>query len=145
MKAKILTEHPDWKVSERRVKKYIKRHSNGLKLSDMDDESTAVEGTKSKSFIKRIFQKKRRPSQKPPISVIEEGVLQSVSETDLEAGLDPGMEAAGVEAVVDPDLEVKTSDVDTAVEKGKNLDEKIYEEGESEEKKDCECNACIIS
>mmetsp|Transcript_30647 Transcript_30647/g.73499 ORF Transcript_30647/g.73499 Transcript_30647/m.73499 type:complete len:136 (+) Transcript_30647:263-670(+) len=135
MKAKISTQHPDWKVSERRVKKYIKRHSNGLKPSDMDDESTAVEGTKSKSFIKRLFKRKRRSSQKAPISVIEEGVLQPVSETDMEAGMEP-------------DSEVKTSDADgaaEAAEEGKNVEEKIYEEGESEEKKDCECNVCIIS
>lgn len=133
MKAKILTEHPDWKVSERRVKKYIKRHSIGLKLSDMDDESTAVEGTKSKSFFTRLFQKKRRSSQKPPISIVEEGVLLSASETDMEA-------------VTEPDSEVKkTHAVEVPAEEGTNLDEKIYDEGEAEGEKDCECNVCVIS
>lgn len=143
MKAKILTEHPDWKVSERRVKKYIKRHSSGLKPSDMDDESTAVEGTKPKSFMKRLFQRKRRSSQMAPISVIEEGVLKTFSETDMEAGVEAGAEA-GAEAA-EPYSEVKTSGADGAAEKGKSIDEKIYEEIESEGKKDCECEVCIIS
>lgn len=139
MKAKIVTEHPDWKVSERRVKKYIKRHSNGLKPSDMDDESTAVEGTKPKSFMKRLFQRKRRSSQMAPISVIEEGVLKTFSETDMEAGVEAGTEPA------EPDSEMKTYGADGEAEKGKSLDEKIYEERESEGKKDCECEVCIIS
>lgn len=135
MKAKILKEHPDWKVSERRVRKYIKRHSKGLKLSDFDDESTAVsEGTKLKSFIKRLFMRKRRSSQMAPISVIEEVVLHPVSETDMEGGVD------------EPDVEARVISGGETGEEGEKIYENAYEEGTgSESKHDCECNVCIIS
>jgi hypothetical protein len=137
---KLTTEHPNWKIPERRVNKFLKRHLNKHKNpSAADDDDTAmIEGrsstpkTKSiKSFGKPFSKLFSRRSVEPRQAAAPEAPPEAAPPLAApETQAEPEPEAVGVEAVV---------------EQSRSIEDAYEDDNTGSEKEKCECNACVVS
>lgn len=116
MVKKITEDHPEWSISERRVKKFSKRYLRKVAGASTDDEDTTISelsgksGSKTSSIMQRLFSPKKKTK---------------TAEGDTEK----------LESVPEPAPEVEVP-----------LDEaKLYVDDNTSESENCECNACVIS
>lgn len=137
----LVSKHPDWKVPERRVNKFLKRYlnpNNQRSPASADDDETLWEGVvdaegstptkkrKSGKFFTRIFSP-RKNAVAVPESAPEAAPTPVVSEEPEKKEEEP--EVAEPAAVVEASRDI----------------ENVYEDDNKGSEKDkCECNACCI-
>ena len=113
---KITEDHPEWSVSDRRVKKFAKRYLRKVSGTSTDDEDTTISelsgksGSKTASLMQRLFSPMKRETKD---DATEPEKLMSVPEP-----------APGVEVSID--------------------EAKAYVDENTSENENCECNACVI-
>jgi hypothetical protein len=124
VKTELTKEHPDWKVPERRIKKFTKRHLSGI-ATGSDDGDTAVSelsSNKGMSFMQKMFS----PRKKAKVS---RQAAEPAAKTSLESAQEPEPEPEPV-----------------IIEEANNIAKNIYEDDNvAKVKEDCECNTCVIS
>jgi hypothetical protein len=131
---KLATEHPDWKVPERRVNKFLKRHLNSDKnLANADDDATAfsLEPTsprKRSSIVKPFARLFGRKSSKKNFTPEQAPMVPDVIEQEPEPEPEPVVEE------LEPVVEEKSLEVLDAYEDDNN----------PAEKEQCDCTACTI-
>jgi hypothetical protein len=121
VKTELTKEHPDWKVPERRIKKFTKRHLSGIAIGDDDTAISDISSSKGMSFMQRMFSPRKSAK-------VSQQAAEPAAETSLESVQEP-----------EPEPEPAIT------EEAKNIAQNIYEDDNvAKIKEDC-CNACVIS
>jgi hypothetical protein len=151
-----LEHHPNWKIPERRVKKFLKRHLSqhaNPAAADDDDDATMTTASSSKGpaakrllkFFKFTVKNKRKSTATQP---------QSTPEAAPTAPQDPivvGAPEEGSNSKVDSErnLEDQIDDSqflqsDQIIEQTRSL-EQVYSDDNDGKKNDCHCSeSCVI-
>jgi hypothetical protein len=143
LRLKLLEHHTDWKIPERRVKKFLKRHLNKHgDPSGADDDATVLSVT-SKSpgtRLRNIFKVKRDStnaiiSNNPPESAPKAPLLEDDEES-------PETE----EPAKQDEAKVEEGEFEPApVEQSRSLEQAYSDDNDGLKKNDCHCGeACAI-
>ena len=135
-----MEEHPNWKVPERRLNKFVKRRLNKAALDDdvslLTTESSATR--KRFSLFRRVFSRKKNDLTPP---VTPENTQEQSKSAPPESAPETIQETEEVKDEVVDEV-VATEPALEGV--SRNL-EGIYEDDNTGSEKDkCECNACAI-
>jgi hypothetical protein len=149
MREILLKEHPNWRIPERRVKKFIKRHVNRHQDpsgADDDTVTSAKMGSPLVRALRRIskpFSSSRNVMTVPPMTIggddIPEALPLPAPETPQEEAPKP------VEKTPEPvpaPTAAETAAVEVEVQDRAAI---AYEDDNTGKKDKCECNACVIS
>lgn len=136
---KLLEHNKDWKIPERRVKKFLKRYlSKHTDPSGADDDASAVSLTSSvtpgKKLFKKIFGKRKSKAGR-----VSTATPPQESAPDIPPVIVPEPEAAKEE---EPNVEEYEP---LPIEQSRSL-EQVYSDDNDGKKNDCHCNAevCVI-
>lgn len=143
MQKKLLEHHPNWKIPERRVKKFLKRHlskHSDPSCADDDGTTTTVSSTKS-SPAKRLLKFLKIKKSNPPSSNVPEAAPQSSSVPDEVSTPKAGNETKLEELVVaDPEPYEELE----PLSQSRSL-EQAYSDDNDGKKHDCHCSdACSV-
>jgi hypothetical protein len=126
--------HPDWKLPERRVNKFLKRHLNSDKNpANADDDDTAISSEpnspkKRSSLVKPFTRLFGRKSPKKNVAPEQALLVTDITEPEPEPEPEPIIEEP------EPVVEERSLDVPDAYEDDNN----------PSNKEKCECSACSI-
>ena len=152
MREILLKEHPNWRIPERRVKKFIKRHVNRHQDpagADDDTVTSAKVGSPVGRALRRLikpFSSSRNVKGAPPM-IIEGG---DIPKTSPHPALKAPKEEAPKEEAPKPMDKTAEPVPSTTVAETVEADFQdraviAYEDDNIGKKDKCECNACVIS
>jgi hypothetical protein len=134
----LVEDHPDWKVPERRVNKFLKRHINNHKNpSAADDDETAVIDLKESPPKNRT-----RKFGRPFTRLFSK---RNAVETPEAAPECAPPEAAPEAAPEEPEKkEAEVAEPEPVAVESRGLENMYEDDNTGSEKDKCECNACVI-
>lgn len=129
-----MKEHPNWKVPERRVNKFLKRQMNQHKNpSGADDDQTAVMDDPPRDRgrkIRNFFSRRSAAETQPPAEILE--AAPETAPAPVPSPM-PGKEEA---KVPEPEPVVKR--------RSKSFEDVYVDDNDTSKWEKCECNACAI-
>lgn len=144
---KLLEHHPDWKIPERRVKKFLKRHlSKHGDPSGADDDATItsmVSNNKSPGQrLRSLFKiKKNKTSSSNNNNNAPESAPPTIPMIDEEDESTPKKGQKTIQE--EPTVEVQEPEA-APLDQTRSLDQ-VYSDDNDGKKNDCHCNeACAI-
>ncbi len=142
LQTKLMEHHPNWKIPERRVKKFLKRHlSHSIDTSCADDDATLTtvsssKGTPVKRLLKLFKVKKSKSTSNVP-EAAPDGPSVPEEVSTPKAGAETKLEE---QQVVDPEPESEPE----PIQQSRSL-EQAYSDDNDGKQNDCHCNeACSI-
>jgi hypothetical protein len=152
MRELLLKEHPNWRVPERRVKKFIKRHVNRHQDPSGADDDTVTSSKSAKMgspvgrALRRLvkpFSSSRNVKTAPPMTIgggdIPEASPHPAPETPKKEVPKP------VEKTPEPEPVPSPTAAETVEVESQDRAAIAYEDDNAGKKDDCECSACVIS
>ena len=139
--AQLQNEHPNWSISEKRVKKFVKRHTAGHANPAGADDDLTLDSTMSSSSTKLKFSKFRKGVRNLFRSSKKSSIHESGTPIQM---IEPIVEERAV--LGEPEVEtLQTEDSTKAVEEGEFPEAiDVYHDDNTGKKDCCECATCIV-
>jgi hypothetical protein len=147
LRSKLLEHHPDWKIPERRVKKFLKRHlSQHGDPSEADDDATVVSVSGligPGKRLRNLFKVNKRDSTKAVANDTPESAPVIPLIADDESPASPEKKEQAEE---EPTIEEEEPEP-APLEQTRNLEQAYSDDNDGLKKNDCHCHcseACAI-